>query len=65
MVTKNLTTFSVIGPIYELEQFDSRAVLAHLPVFNIMRNPNPNSRSSKRGARLGRSRTARAVRPSV
>ena len=54
MVTKNLTTFSVIGPIYELEQFGSLAVLAHLPVFNIMRNPNPNFHSPKPGTHLGR-----------
>jgi hypothetical protein len=52
---------------HELEDLGSCAVLARLAVLNIMRHPHPhrNSCSPKPGTGLGRSRTARAVQPSV
>jgi hypothetical protein len=66
MVTKNFSGFFLLWvSIYELEQFGSRAVPAHLPVFNIVRNPNPNPCSRKPGTRRGPSRTARAVQSCV
>jgi hypothetical protein len=55
MVTKNFSGFFLLWvSIYELEQCGSRAVPAHLPVFNIVRNPNPNPCSRKPGTPAAR-----------
>jgi hypothetical protein len=51
MVTKNFSGFFLLWvSIYELEQFGSRAVPAHLPVFNIVRIPIPVPASPARAA---------------
>ena len=53
------------GGRHELEDLGSCAVLTRLAVLNIMRHPHRNPHSPIPGTHLGRSRTARAVQPSV
>ena len=70
VVTKTYRVFgSTRNRRHELEVFASCAVLAHVAIFNIMRNPNrsPRRRRKQRekSALRGRARTTLAVQSSV